>query len=161
MVDLSVKLSSAYALGDVSSARITIVGRRDSLAQWQGREFPDSTESTVDFAGSDAGSTGVDHLQRYAYGMDPHSPDAAMLPEIVWRDGHMTVDVHRNPEATDVTVVADVSSDLQTWSATEIMIRKITAPEHALAADIETYQVVPLLETEEHMFVRVRIIYNP
>ncbi|VGO20757.1 Calx-beta domain-containing protein [Pontiella sulfatireligans] len=160
VVDIAVKARSTYALADVAEGRVTIVALRDTLAQWQAREFPGSTASLEDFAMEDSGSTGSDHLLRYAYGMNPQQPDLARLPKIVWRDGHMTVDVHRNPAATDIAISVAVSSDLVSWSESESMIRKITAPEHATAADVETYEVVPLVETEEQVFMRVRVDYE-
>jgi hypothetical protein len=160
VVDVSVNPSGSYALGDVSSGRITLVARRDSLSQWMSREFAEATEGPEEFALMDSGSWGINNLLRYAYGMDPQQPDPTLLPQIVWRDGHMTVDVRRNPQATDIVIHVDVSTDLGSWTSSEDVVRRISVPEHETAADVETYEVVPLPETESRYFLRVRVQYN-
>jgi hypothetical protein len=160
VVDVSVKPDSTYALGDVSFGRITLIARRDSLSQWMSREFPEAADSVEEFAQMDSGDWGINHLLRYAYGMDPQQPDRTRLPRIVWRDGHMTVDVRRNPEATDIVIEVDASTDLINWTSSETVVRRITVPEHETAADVETYEVVPLPATENRYFLRVRVQQN-
>jgi hypothetical protein len=66
---------------------------------------------------------GIPNLIKYALGANPFSPASASLPVAVVAtnpaDGkpHLTLTASLNPGATDVTVSAEVSSDLLTWNS--------------------------------------------
>ena len=158
---ISIQPDASYALADVADARVVITPRRETLEDWQTREFPESTDSPSVFASADAGNAGIDNLQRYAYGLDPLNPDRAQLPHIVFRNGYACIDVFRNPGAMDVDLIVEASSDLVTWDSSSASIVQVTAPEYADVADIETWQVTLPLEVTPKQFMRVRLIYNP
>ena len=138
-----------------------LADRRDTLASWQAREFDGSTEPVETFAALDFGDTGIDNLQRYAYGMDPLVPDRSRLPQLVFRDGFVCLDICRNPAAVDVEFIVEVSDDMETWDSSSATIIKVTAPEYENSADVETWQVVAPLEVTPKLFARVRLVYRP
>lgn len=158
---ISVQANANYALADVADARVVLADRRDTLASWQAREFGGDTSPIDEFAALDLGDTGIDNLQRYAYGMDPLLPDHARLPQFVFRDGQVCLDIFRNPSAVDVEFIVEVSDDLKTWDSSPATLSKITAPEYENAADRETWQIMTPLEVTPKLFARVRLIYRP
>lgn len=156
-VDIAVRASSLYERADVAEGRITLLSQVDTLNEWQAREFPTNDQDVTVFA-NERGASRSTNLQRYAYGLgNGEELTPSQLPKLIQRDGHMTVDIHRNPQARDVTLVVEVSDDFQHWSSAESVIRKITVAEHADAVNMETYQVVPLVESVDHMYVRIKI----
>ncbi len=158
---IAIAEDEAYALADTHSARVILVDRRDYLDLWQSREFPGNTESSASFAAGDEGNLGIGNLARFAYGLDPHAPDAALLPKLVIRDGRCQLDVHRNPSAMDVAFEVSVSTNLVDWDSSSAVVNKILVPELEEEAGIETYESAAPVLTIPNQFMRVRLIYDP
>ena len=66
--------------------------------------------------GSDADHDGMDLLVEYALGLDPLNTDATGLPIPALAGDFLTLTYTKNKAATDITVTAEVSSDLVNWS---------------------------------------------
>jgi len=147
----------AYALANTHAARIILTDRRDYLDLWQDREFPGNADSPAAFAASDEGNLGIGNLARYAYGMDPLAPDAALLPQLVIRDGRCQLDVYRNPAAMDVGFEVSVSTNLVDWNS----VQKVAVPELEENAHIETYETDTPVGSAPNQFMRVKLIYEP
>ncbi|MCF7847286.1 MAG: type I secretion C-terminal target domain-containing protein [Kiritimatiellales bacterium] len=160
-VQISISENAEYVLADVHSARVILADRRDSLADWQAREFPGSTETPEEFAAGDSGNTGVDHLQRYAFGMNPLNPEDSRRPQLVFRDGRCCLDVFKNQGAVDIEYIVEVSTDLENWDSSDSAVEEITASEYELAADVETYQAVAPVLVTPRLYMRVRLVYQP
>jgi len=158
---IAIAEDEAYALADTHSARVILVDRRDWLDLWKDREFPGNTESSASFAAGDEGNLGIGNLARFAYGLDPHAPDAALLPKLVIRDGRCQLDVHRNPSAMDVAFEVSVSTNLVDWDSSSAVVNKILVPELEEEAGIETYESAAPVLTIPNQFMRVRLIYDP
>ncbi len=158
---ISVQENENYALADVSDARVILADRRDTLADWQAREFEGSTQTPAEFAAADPGDTGIDNLQRYAYGMNPLAPERFRTPQIAFRNGYCCVDVFRNPAAVDVEFIVEVSTDLVSWDSSSSAVVKVVAPEYEATADVETYQAVSPMVVTPKLFMRVRLVYRP
>ncbi len=154
---VSIDKDETYALGNSHSARVILADRRDYLDLWQDREFPGNTETSAGFAAGDEGNLGIDNLARFAYGMDPHAPDASLLPQLVFRNGRCNVDVYRNPAAMDVEFEVSVSTNLVDWSSAE----KIVVPELEEDAFMETYESATPVGAAPKQYMRVRLIYEP
>ncbi len=158
---ISVQENENYALADVSDARVILADRRDTLADWQAREFEGSTQTPAEFAAADPGNTGIDNLQRYAYGMNPLAPERFRTPQIAFRNGYCCVDVFKNPAAVDVEFVIEASTDLVSWDSSSSAVVKVVAPEYEATADVETYQAVSPMVVTPKLFMRVRLVYRP
>ncbi len=70
---------------------------------------------------------GVSLLVKYALGLDPTvRANPADLPDFSnWTEGmaeYLAVRVVRDPTAEDVTITAEISDDLETWSASEVIL---------------------------------------
>lgn len=66
---------------------------------------------------------GINNLLKYALGLDPAVADVGGLPEgVAQEDGgetYLTLTASKNPDATDVTLVVEVSGDLESWTSGE------------------------------------------
>jgi hypothetical protein len=151
----------AYALADIHSARIILAERREYLDLWKDREFFGNSDPVTVFAAGDEGNLGIGNLARFAYGLDPHAPDAALLPKLVIRDGRCQLDVHRNPGVMDVEFEVSVSTNLVDWDSSSLAVNKILVPELEEEAGIETYESAAPVLTIPNQFMRVRLIYSP
>ncbi len=157
-VTLGVVADNAYTLADRAYGSAVLVTQLDTLAGWQSRIAPASLSTPSEFALLPAGSSGIDYLLCYAYGMNPENPDRALLPRIVFRNGRLNVDVHRNLSAIDLQFVVEASTDLRIWSAA--LLRTAVVPELSGIAGMTTYEAVPVVGLTPRLFVRVRVIYN-
>lgn len=89
---------------------------------WQLANFPaedlldDALEDTVWGKHADPGRTGMSNFVRYAFGLGPCSESESIAPELTG-DGNLRLRFTLNPEATDVEVGIERSTDLRSWSA--------------------------------------------
>ena len=89
---------------------------------WQLAHFPaedlldDALEDTVWGKHADPGRTGMSNFVRYALGLSPYSDTEGITPELTG-DGRLRLHFTWNPEATDVNVGIERSTDLRSWSA--------------------------------------------
>jgi hypothetical protein len=89
-VDLSIAPDAAYLTLATNVARVVIIERTDTFADWAAREFV-VTYGIEAFAAQDPGGSGITHFQRYAYGLDPHHPSTDGLPRPIIRNGRLVV----------------------------------------------------------------------
>ncbi len=91
-VEIAIQVSADYRVALSSGqSRVAIIERKESLAEWRLREFGTSTEDAAAFAAADSGSQGVTHLQRYAFGLDAHTPDRSGMPRPFMQNGRLVV----------------------------------------------------------------------
>jgi hypothetical protein len=159
-VQLSIKADPSYKTG-VSSARVLLVDRVLNLAQWRKGYFGDSTAPLDLFAREDPGNLGIPNILRYAYGLDPVNPNPARLPRPIVRNGYLTIDITRNPEATDIDVVLEISKDLFTWDVPAGSIEPFVAPDMAADPTVTSFRVIPAVKEADKLFMKVRVIQKP
>ena len=160
-VSVEILEDSAYALADTASANMVLVDLLDTLSGWKARVAPDDASlSIAEFAAKEAGRPGLDNLRCYAFGINPDAPELDRLPKVVFRDGRMHVDIHKNMMATDVSFVVETSEDLASWSSSESMIREVSVPELGDQPDVVTYEAVSPVSSTPNRYVRVRVTYG-
>ena len=115
---------AAYRVGARDKARVVLIDEWQDLAGWKQTHFPAYEGSLEDFASEDSGETGISHLLRYAYGMDPVHPQRERLPRAYLLDGRLTVDLYKNPAATDLVYRVGVSGDLDGWDHSASAVRE-------------------------------------
>ena len=115
---LSLKADTAYTIGTTNRALINLVEHADTLDTWKNRWFPGFSGTLEEFAQADSGNTGIKNMLRYAFGLDPTTPQASRMPRFYLQDGRWTVDVYRNPGALDVDVRVRSFSDLMNREGT-------------------------------------------
>ena len=64
---------------------------------------------------ADPEGDGAANLMEYALGLDPTSAQASWWPQAVMNAGALEMTVNRNPNASDVQFIVEVSDDLVTW----------------------------------------------
>jgi hypothetical protein len=90
-----------------------------SFSQWQARNFPPEQVGDSSISGPYAdpyGST-VPNLMAYAMQLNPATAQPRDLPHMRLVGGHVTLTYFVPAALTDVSLVAQVSSDLKTWSS--------------------------------------------
>jgi len=131
-VIISINSDPGYRVGETGRARVSIIERLDTFEAWRAREFPDSMDDPSTFAVSDSGSYGVSHIQRFAFGLDPHHAERSGLPRPLMQDGRLVV-TFRKPLRVQGNVVYRVRAftDLMNPDGTGIPIVPIAPPEGA------------------------------
>jgi hypothetical protein len=106
--------ASATVDGQTVSATINIVS---PFRAWQLTNFPTNADNTA-IAGeaADPDADGLSNLLEYALGLNPN---AFTLTSVVvdTTTGALRLTAPKNPNATDITYLVEVSGDLVTWTA--------------------------------------------
>lgn len=157
-VVLSISPDAAYRVGQASAARVTIIEEATSLAAWQSDQAPEYEGTLSEFGDDDPGRRGVANLLRYAFGMDAMAPELSMLPQAIIRDGHLTMDVNRRADATDLKWTIEISTDLKTWSGSGDLVEEVILPENWDRPDRSTFRVrEPITNLQARYYMRVRV----
>ncbi len=157
----TIQPDASYKVGPESGARVAVILKQENLADWQQRNVPDFEGSLEEFAAADSGNHGISHLLRYAYGMDMDNPDPARLPRFYLRDGHLTVDLYRNPAATDLEYRIAVSSDLAGWDDSAASVEEVERPEAQSEPGATRFQARETTDTVEKLFMVIEIRKKP
>jgi hypothetical protein len=117
-VQITVKPDPSYRVMTPSSDRILLVDQIMTMAVWQQKYFPGSTDDPYTFALEDTGNTGIQNIFRYAYGLNPLNPqNSPRIPGYQLSNDRFSVSFKRPPAISDVTYVVEVSDDLVNWSS--------------------------------------------
>lgn len=128
-VNITLKPDSNYRVEGSGQAQVAIIERSDSFAAWRAREFPGYEGDVVAFAAADAGGTGISHLQRYAFGLDPSQPDPGGLPRLFMQDGRVGVTFRKPLGITDVQYRVVSTANLLDWSGLALPVVPMASPE--------------------------------
>ena len=158
---LTVQEDESYRIGPRGRARVVLVEKTETFADWQTANFPDFDGSLESFANADSGQTGISHLLRYAYGMDPSNPDRARLPKFYLRNGRLTVDLFRNPAATDIEYRVAISSDLDGWDDSQVSVEEVNIENADGDAGASCFQSRETTDTEEKLFMLIEVKKKP
>ena len=142
-VQISIKADPAYRVTAAGQAQVSIVERLDTFEEWRSRAFPSSVGSMDAFASADSGETGISHLQRYAYGLDPQAPDRSGLPQPFLMNGRFTLSFRKPLSVTDVQYDVTAATDLRNWNGSQVELVQIPAPAGATDPQRVYYQLVP------------------
>lgn len=161
-VEVSLQPDASYKLGKPAAARVVLVEEQLTLAEWRNRFFADASGSLLAFAREDPDQTGIQNLQRYAFGLHTKSPQVSPGgPLFAVRDGRLTVTFRRPASVTDVQYAVEVSDDLVSWHAGAGYVEPFTPPEYANEPEMAGYRIQRTLDETRTMFMRVRVSYTP
>jgi hypothetical protein len=161
-VQLSIKTDSTYKPGNPSSARVVIVEEQMTLGLWRDRYFAGAPADLSLFANEDPGQKGIRNLHRYAFGLNPVSPQVSQgAPEFKVRDGRLTVAFRRPASVRQVQYIVEVSDDLVTWHSGDQWWEDYAAPEYASQIETVCYRSRQAVSETPKLFMRVRVIYSP
>ena len=119
-----------YRLSTQSSGTVTIndAPAESPIALWHLAKFGiNSNNEAMRGDNADPDSDGSDNLMEYALGMEPLIPSPIGLPSLIGTTDWLTLDVQRNPAATDINYIIEVSSDLSSWTDQETTILQNTS----------------------------------
>ena len=124
-VDLSIAPDAAYLTLATNVARVVIIERTETFADWAAREFSVGTYGIEAFAAQDPGGSGITHFQRYAFGLDPHQPSTDGLPRPIIRNGRLVVTFRKPLGRTDVRHTVIGLTNLRERPGSEVGVRQI------------------------------------
>jgi len=109
-------------------------------------------DASADNRLGDPDGDGVPNLLEFALGLDPARSDVEGLPKLSIEDSFLTLTAPRNPDAANLTFVAEISSDLTTWGSDEDQIVVLEdSPDLFRARDAEIFGASP------RRFMRLRV----
>ena len=168
--------SGSYALvitntgGSVTSAAAVVLITPLAFSSWQASRFTVAELANPAVSGplADPDADGVCNLLEYAFGSDPRTPSAAVLPTarlVGGSDGpHLAITYRQLINATGVVYVVGVSSDLVSWDDSQTQVAPVGAPQPTGDGRTQwvTAQVVQPLPAGAgaRQFLRVKIIDN-
>jgi hypothetical protein len=119
-----------YRLGAQSSGTVTITDAPPGappIVAWHLEKFGlNANNETIRGDNADPDSDGADNLMEYALGLDPLIPTFSGWPNSAVSSDFLTMDVQRNPAATDIDYTVLVSDDLVDWSDVDTTILQDT-----------------------------------
>ncbi|MEI7729604.1 MAG: cadherin-like domain-containing protein [Verrucomicrobiota bacterium] len=161
-VVITIKPDASYKVMPPASAGVVIVDQMITMVSWQQQNFPASSATSVSaFAAADTGSTGVQNLYRYAFGLNPLNPkDSSGLPKFTYDNHRMSVSFRRPVAITDVDYFVEVSKDLTNWRNSNSDVQSV--PSNTLSdPEMVTYQSAQQVTPSQNMFMRVRLVQKP
>lgn len=101
--------------------QLTVLPPPGTYARWIAETFPPGTGSELLDPLASPNSAGIVNLLSYAHGWDPLDPDPADRPVIFAEAGVPVIRWAQNPWAGDVLPTLQHSSDLLSWSPSELV----------------------------------------
>ncbi len=152
------RFNSALATGGTNQHRINLSGLvTDTIDHWRQQQFGPTAANTGNAADDAApAGDGISNLLKYSLGLNPTQPYAPGTGTASSLDpmGCLSMTINKNPTATDVQLLIEVSSDLgqeTSWSAAETVTDQNT-PTVLKAHDSKTVNDAP------RRFMRLRAV---
>ena len=161
-VELAVKTNDAYRLSAPAFARVLIVDELLAFTDWKDRYFAGATNNILLFAEGDSGYTGIPHIERYAFGLDPMNPqESSGRPEYGMKDDHLTVTFRKPASVRDIQYVVEMTENLITpWRSGDNDLESFVDPAYVGQAEWVSYRVRKPLVEMTNVFMRVRVFYT-
>ena len=161
-VQISISSDAAYrVMTSAGQAQVAIVERMDTFAAWRSRAFPGSVGTLDEFALADSGGTGISHLQRYAYGLDPQKPDREGLPKPFLMGRKFTVSFRKPLGVTDIQYHVSAATELWNWAGSQVELVQVPAPAGATDPQRVYYQLAPSVGEAPIGFISIRLERMP
>ena len=145
---------AAVTPGPAASATITILDK--PMDAWRFATFTAAQLANPAISGdsADPDNDGISNLAEYALGLDPFVSNPAPTSSSLDATGHVTLTYTSRRSATDVTIFAEGSTDLRTWSNAANMVEEVSRLQQG-ALDLVTVRLVP--SPTPNGFLRVRV----
>lgn len=132
-----------------------------SFASWQAKYFTAAqlADPTVSGATADPYGSGVPNLLAYALQLNPAMAQPTNVPTPVNSNGHLTITYFVPTSITDVSYVAEVSTDLITWKSGAGYTQVITNVAGAGGNTITVQDTLP--STTQKRFMHLRVTQLP
>ena len=114
-----------------------------------------------EFALADSGGTGISHLQRYAYGLDPQKPDREGLPKPFLMGRKFTVSFRKPLGVTDIQYHVSAATELWNWAGSQVELVQVPAPAGTTDPQRVYYQLAPSVGEAPIGFISIRLERMP
>ena len=161
-VQITVKTNTAYKVGSPSVARVLIVEEQLTFDLWHNRYFGGGNPDMTAFGDEDPGHKGIRNLHRYAFGLNPTTPQLSKgAPEFKLNGGRLQVAFRKPISVTQVQYIVEVSDDLVTWHSGDAWWEPYAAPEYSNQLETVCYRARQSMSDTPQLFMRVRVVYAP
>jgi hypothetical protein len=124
---LTLQPNVAYGLGSNVAATVSI--HDTPFDVWRLQKFGANANSPAAAPNADWDSDGIQNLLEYALNLEPTVRDVRVLPAPQIIDDHLTWSYVPNPNAVDVMVVVEASTNLTDWSAANVEVVAVSNPD--------------------------------
>jgi hypothetical protein len=120
-VVVSLQPGAGYIVGELNSATIRVVDK--PIDAWRHAHFTNAelTDVAISGDGADPDTDGLTNLEEYPLALDPRRADAENVAVPQLAQDHLTLGFNRLKSASDVTVIAEGSYDLETWAVSDVV----------------------------------------
>ena len=120
----TIRVTDPHGLFSDATMLIEVENSQPPIEEWRDAEFEsDSGNATVSGNDADPDGDGLSNLIEYALGLAPNTPNSAPAPQVA--SGTLSITYTVNLLATDVTLLAQCSGDLASWSADGITVETL------------------------------------
>jgi len=155
------EVSGSNDFGPGNTASIQLISYQSTSDLWRRENFDEVDPSFAEWTASPLGD-GISNLLKYAFNMDPWVPHhRERMPELsVTTDSgetYPTITVMKNPAATDVTLIPEVSTTLapDSWQSGPVHFEVLHEDDESLTVRSRT----PISE-HSSQFLRVRVVLD-
>ena len=136
-----------------ASDTFTLAVQLSAGGSWRQQHFGSMANSGAAADGADPDADGLSNLWERAFALDPHLPQLNPWPVANRADGYLALRYRRSLAATDLTYQVLWSSDLATWSESDVSDTRISGD-----AAAETREgKVSILDSTTPLFLHLRI----
>ncbi|RYG69856.1 hypothetical protein EON80_09010 [bacterium] len=116
-VVITIAPGEGYFAGELNSATVRLLDR--PIDNWRQSHFTESqlNDSSISGDTADPDKDGLSNLAEYALGLNPRGHDSSTIAVPGFDGDRLVMTYPRRKASTDVTLVAEGSSEMKTWSA--------------------------------------------
>ncbi len=153
-VTVTLDPNAAFAVAPLGQATASILD--PPIDAWRAAAFTGVQLADPAISGDDGDpdADGIRNLTEYALGLDPNFPDLGATQRGWANDGRLTMTYLQRRTATDVSIIAEGTTNLSDWSSSGEMVQEI-AREVQGEFDLVTIRLEPL--NPDSGFLRVRV----
>lgn len=110
---------------DVFSDATTINASLTPIQSWRDQYFGTADNSGMAADSANPAGDGINNLTKYALGLNPLMAEPSPITESITADGHLQLTAPKNPNATDITYLVQVTGDLSnssSWTSNGVTI---------------------------------------
>ena len=163
-VIVNIASSSTYQVGVSQQATVTVdpTGQYTSYQAWLAAELGGYSPA-LQTPTSDPTGDGIDNLLKYAFNLNPFGNAVAGLPQsgaMAPGDGHdyLTISYIQRDNATDISYVVQVSSDLVNWTAGPTYTLTVSSVSNGDGTSTVTVRDLTPMSAASPRFIRVEVI---
>ncbi|MBK1882913.1 hypothetical protein JIN85_10830 [Luteolibacter pohnpeiensis] len=150
--ELFYRVIAINSLGESSASAVTpLAANLIGFAAWQQSQFADETDESIIGQLADPDHDQIPNLLEYALGTDPAVANPPLEPGV--DEATLSLTYTQNADATDISLKAQWSDDLQTWSDVGVIYETLSEQ-----AQTQTIRATVAIGSGGHRFLRLQAV---